>query len=232
MTLHTPQDLGLVYQQQVPDKPAPGEGYPTVIALHGRGSYAGDLLELASFFGSGWMTIAPQAPFGLSIGPEHGYHWYEMLEVGDPEPQAFAQSLELLRQFVVKLLEAYPVDRKRIFVLGFSQGAVMSYALGLTDPQRYTGIAALSGYIAPQTQHDAAKNKLAGLPVFLTHGTYDDVIPVSFGHAARDWLQGMAAEVEYHEYALGHQISHNTLDDLVHWLHRYGDRMPQKQPLV
>jgi phospholipase/carboxylesterase len=216
MTRHMSQDLDLVHQQYVPDEPAPDEGYPTVIALHGRGSYAGDLLELAPFFGSGWMTIAPQAPFGLSIGPERGYYWYEMLEVGNPEPQEFAQSLELLQQFVAKLPQAYPVDQKRIFLLGFSQGAVMSYALGLTEPQRYAGIAALSGYIAPQTQHDAAKDKLAGLPIFLTHGTYDDIIPASFGRAARDWLQGMAAEVDYYEYPIGHHIHQNILARIIH----------------
>src|SRR3712207_2050795 len=131
----------------------------------------------------------------------------------------------------LKLPQVHPVNPQRAFLLGFSQGAVMAYALGLTDPDRFAGIAALSGYIAPQTQHDAAKDKLAGQPVLITHGIYDNVIGLDFGHAARDWLHGVAAEVEYHEYQIGHQIDHHVVNDLVRWLHHHGRQTPKQAPV-
>ncbi|HEX6293132.1 MAG TPA: alpha/beta hydrolase-fold protein [Herpetosiphonaceae bacterium] len=216
-------DLGLVYQLHLPTTPPPSNGYPAVVAIHGRGSNAGDLIELAPYFGADWLTITPQAPFELGFG----YHWYEVLRVGDPEPRGFGQSIERLRQFVAKLPTAYPVDPQRIVLMGFSQGAVMSFALALTRPQDYAGIVAMSGYIARQTQQEADREALTGLPILITHGTRDPVIPIDFGRHARDWLGGTSAQVEYHEYGMGHQVSEASLNDVIHWLHQHKD-VPQR----
>lgn len=218
MTQNKPQnELGLIHQVHVPQQEPPASGYPAIVAIHGRGSNAGDLIELAPYFGADWLTITPQAPLELGFG----YHWYEVLQVGDPEPQGFDQSIELLRQFIDKLPSAYQVDPQRIFLMGFSQGAVMSFALGLTEPERYAGIVAMSGYIARQTQRQAERERLAKLPVLITHGTRDSVIPVSFGREAREWLGGTPAQLAYHEYPMGHQVSEASLNDVVHWLHQH-----------
>jgi phospholipase/carboxylesterase len=213
----SPPDLGLIYQLHLPQQPPPTAGYPAIVAIHGRGSHAGDLIELAPYFGADWLTITPQAPLELGFG----YHWYEVLRVGDPEPQGFAQSIERLRQFIDKLPAAFQVDPQRIFLMGFSQGAVMSFALGLTQPQRYAGIVAMSGYIAPQTQQDADLAGLAKLPILVTHGTRDTVIPIDFGRQAREWLGNTAVELAYHEYPMGHQVSEASLNDVTHWLHQH-----------
>lgn len=210
-------ELGLIHQVRVPQQEPPAAGYPAIVAIHGRGSNAGDLIELAPYFGADWLTITPQAPLELGFG----YHWYEVLQVGDPEPQGFGRSIELLREFIGKLPAAYQVDPQRIFLMGFSQGSVMSFALGLTEPERYAGIVAMSGYIARQTQRDAERERLAGLPILITHGTRDAMIPVSFGREAREWLGGTPAQLAYHEYPMGHQVSEASLNDVVHWLHQH-----------
>jgi phospholipase/carboxylesterase len=220
MMTHTPHaDLGLIYQLHQPAGEPPASGYPAIVAIHGRGSHAGDLIELAPYFGADWLTITPQAPQALGFG----YHWYEVLRVGDPEPQGFARSIDLLQQFIAGLPSAYPIDPQRIFLMGFSQGAVMSFALGLTEPQRYAGIVAMSGYIAPQTQQEANTARLANLPILITHGTHDTVIPISFGRAAQAWLDETPAHVEYHEYPMGHQVSEASLSDVVRWLHTHNE---------
>lgn len=219
-------DLGLVYQLHLPVTPAPPTGYPAVVAIHGRGSHAGDLIELAPYFGADWLTITPQAPTQLGFG----YHWYELQRVGYPEPRSFARSLDLLRRFVAQVPTAYPVDPQRVVVMGFSQGAVMSFALGLTEPRHYAGVVAMSGYIAPQTQQDADHEGLSGFPILITHGSQDAVIPISFGREARDWLAGTPAQVAYHEYPIGHQVSEASLNDVVHWLHQHKTLPDQERP--
>ena len=210
-------ELGLIHQVRVPQHEPPEAGYPAIVAIHGRGSNAGDLIELAPYFGADWLTITPQAPFELGFG----YHWYEVLQVGDPEPRGFGRSIDQLRQFIAGLPAAYQVDPQRIFLMGFSQGSVMSFALGLTEPQRYAGIVGMSGYIARQTQQEADRDHLARLPILITHGTRDTVIPVSFGREAREWLGGTTADLAYHEYPMGHQVSEASLNDVVHWLHQH-----------
>jgi phospholipase/carboxylesterase len=210
-------DLGLIYQLHQPADSPPAAGYPAIVAIHGRGSHAGDLIELAPYFGADWLTVTPQAPNELGFG----YHWYEVLRVGDPEPRGFAYSIDLLQQFIARLPSAYPVDPQRIFLMGFSQGAVMSFALGLTQPQRYAGIVAMSGYIANETKHNADRAALANLPILITHGTRDTVIPITFGREAQTWLNETPAQVEYHEYPMGHQVSDASLNDVVRWLHTH-----------
>ena len=97
--------------------------------LHGRGADKRDLLALAANFDRRLMTISARAPFVL--GP--GYHWYELRQIAEPDPRSFAESVQMLLKFIDEVPDAYGVDRDQIYLLGFSQGATMAGAVGLTE---------------------------------------------------------------------------------------------------
>ena len=195
-----------------------GAAHPTLVLLHGRGTNAGDLLPLApELGGDDWLAIAPQAPYELQGALGLGYAWYHFKQTGQPKQPGFDQVLVRLDAFLDAVVAGYPVDPARVFLLGFSQGAVVSLAAGLRRPDRVAGIVALSGYLA-ESIHLTDEAGAGGPPVFMGHGSLDDLIPVEAGRQAREWLAAHGVPVSYHEYPAGHTITAEELDDVRAWL--------------
>ncbi len=199
-----------------------GEGpFPTVIALHGWGASAHDLLGLAPFLHGGRaLVLSPDGPVTVPIGPGvEGRGWFPITGGGPPDPREFAAGAQALRTFLDAALERYPVDLRKLVLLGFSQGGVMAYDLFLREPERFAGMAALSSWLPPVLT-DAIPKQPAheGRPVFVAHGTRDPMIDVARGRESRDALLRYGLAVTCHEYEMGHEIAPETLRDLMRWL--------------
>jgi phospholipase/carboxylesterase len=196
--------------------PAVAIRYSSIVALHGRGTDEYDLLPLVEALGlDNVLVVSPRAP--LPFGPG-GFAWYEIGEAGTPRPETFQQSVGLLRRFLGEIKTAYSLGPERLVLLGFSQGAVMAYAAGLQNPDSISGIAALSGYVPDKSGLTLRLDRLRGFPVFISHGVYDEVIPVNLGRASAEALKAEGASVVYHEYEMGHEVREETLRDLRVWL--------------
>lgn len=192
------------------------ETYPTIIALHGRGTNANDLIPLVESLGrEDAFIVAPCAPFPFQFGG--GFAWYEMGQEWTPHPSTFGKSLDLLKSFLVQVKRGYPVDPARLVLLGFSQGTVMCYAAGLLESSSVQGIVALSGYIPLRSGLPLRLNELKELGVFISHGIYDEVIPPKFGLEASELLRNAGANVSYHEYLMGHEVNEEAIMDLARW---------------
>ena len=193
-----------------------GKNFPIIIAMHGRGADENDLatavlaLEIPDC-----ILVTPRAPFAFPYG---GYAWYGSDQEGVPDQESLRTSLGLLQKFVEDVKAGYPVDPKRLILLGFSQGTMMAYATAFANPSAYRGIAGLSGYIPSRSQLPLQLSNLAGFPVFISHGLNDMVIPVRFGREAAKLLTGAGAKVTYHEYLMGHEIREETIRDLKRWV--------------
>jgi phospholipase/carboxylesterase len=193
--------------------------HATIVALHGRGADAHDLIPLIDALAlDDTLVVAPRAPMELNLGLGRGFAWYELGQEGIPDARTFLPSLERLRKFLVDIRAGYRVDPDRLILFGFSQGTVMAYAVGLTDPASFSGIVALSGYIPTKSGLQLQLDKLNGFPVFVSHGTHDEIISVEFGREAAELLKRVGANVVYREYSMGHQVSEETLGDLSDWI--------------
>jgi len=203
-----------------PDKSK--NAYPTIVALHGRGTDEYDLLPLIEALGlHDALLVAPRAPLLFNPGGfTGGYAWYEFGEEGTPDPTTFQASLEILRRFLGEIKKSYPVDSGQILLLGFSQGTVMAYAAGLLDPSMIRGIAALSGYVPHRSGVPLKLHDLNSLPIFISHGAWDEIIPVEFARESVELLKTAGAEVLYREYLMGHEVHEETLRDLSAWTRR------------
>lgn len=191
--------------------------YPCLVLLHGRGADESDLLPLAAELDPHLFTVSPRAPLQFPWG---GAMWYDLDPngVGYPESQSLQTSLDLLRRFLIEIVDAYPIDPRRLYVGGFSMGAVMSGTLALVDPARVAGAIMLSGYLPLHGNLPFQPEKATGHPFFQGHGVSDAVIPVSFGRESRDYLAGTAVDLTYREYPIAHQIGAAELQDLSAWL--------------
>jgi len=200
----------------------PGAGpHPTILTLHGRGANAFDLLGLAPYLcGGQFLIICPQAPMETPIGPEQvGYAWYGSSKGGVPDTDGMVESHKALQLFLDDCLNQYPIDPKRLAVLGFSQGGVMAYSLALTNPQRFAGLAALSTWLPRElTPRLKISNEVRTLPTLIQHGTNDPQIEVERARDSVARLEELKVPLTFKEYEMGHEIRPHGLYDLSAWL--------------
>lgn len=198
-------------------RPAAGEPEGALVLLHGRGADELDLFPLLDFFDPErrFVGATPRAPLAL---PPGGWHWYAFLQVGYPEPTTFHSVYPRAVAWLDEFLAGNGVSHERLVLGGFSQGGVMSYALGLgAGRPRPAVLFALSSFIPTV---DGFELDLAPPlpPVAIGHGTLDPVISVEFGRAARDVLEDAGADVLYREYPLPHAIDPGFARELAQWI--------------
>ncbi|HEU4480281.1 MAG TPA: phospholipase, partial [Actinomycetota bacterium] len=164
------------------------------------------------------VGATPRGPLAL---PPGGAHWYVVQQVGFPDADTFFPTLDRARRWLDAFLESWGIPLERTVLGGFSQGAVMTYSIGLhPDTGRPAGLMPLSGFIPKVEGFEPDMTKAAGLPVAIGHGTFDPVISVRFGRAARTQMEEAGAEVTYRESPMQHGIDPAYLEDLRGWLTR------------
>jgi phospholipase/carboxylesterase len=190
-----------------------GTGDHTLVLLHGRGADEQDLFGL-------FDVLDPEHRLrGITLGgplrlPPGGKHWYVVPRVGFPEPESFGSTYTTLQHV---LDEELGLDWSKTVLGGFSQGTVMSYALGLgAGRPTPAGILAMSGFIP--TVEGWTADVAPDLPVLIAHGSQDPVIGVDFAHAAKAQLEAAGAQVEYHETPMPHTIDPRIIPDIARWL--------------
>jgi phospholipase/carboxylesterase len=189
-----------------------------LVLFHGRGADERDLFPLLDMLDPERRLAGATARGPLSL-PPGGAHWYVVRRVGYPDPETFHSTYPELASWLDDFLAEQGVPPERAVLGGFSQGAVMSYALGLGAARpRPAGIMALSGFLPEVEGFQLDLDKAAGLPVAIGHGTHDPVISVEFGRDARDRLEAAGADVTYRESPMPHTIDPGFLRELPGWL--------------
>ena len=215
--LHT--DLPLPYLEQVGTQPG---NQPLIIFLHGSGSNEEDLFDIKDQLPAAYTFLSARAP--QEVGPD-SYQWFNK-KPGDGDYDGVTEDLKsseaLIADFVVKATEKYHTQPDKVFLVGFSQGAIMSYEVALRHPQILGGIAALSGKVLPVLRGELkADSRLKTLNVFIGHGTADQKVPYPGGADANSLLQSLSMQPEFHAYpGIGHTISNSEILDLNNWLHK------------
>lgn len=202
--------------------PGGSEPLPTVIALHGHGAHAQDLVGLAPHLARGRaLWILPQAEFTIEPG-YYGFTWFRRdPATGQRAAEEPDRAIEVVSGFMADAYERYPVDPDRVVLLGFSQGGMLAYRLALAEPRRYAGLAALSTSLgADQADALGTAEGRGDLPVLVQHGLDDPTISVDRARESVDHLRRLGVTPEYREYAMGHAIGQESAMDLSRWLER------------
>ena len=196
------------------------EKNPLLLLLHGYGSNEDDLFSFASELPDEYYVVSVRAPFDLQ---PYGHAWYAIHFDADEnkfsdDVQAI-QSRDLIVQFIDELIAKYSIDATKVSLIGFSQGAILSYAAALSYPERISKVVALSGYLNEKIIAENFKSKdLSNLKLFISHGTVDQVIPVDWARKAEPFLQNLGLEVMYKEYPIGHGVAPQNFYDFKNWL--------------
>jgi phospholipase/carboxylesterase len=197
---------------------------PLIIFLHGYGSNEADLFGMKGQFSDRYTYLSVRAP--LVVGPQ-SYQWFRNIGSGSDyngDPADVKNSEALLLDFIVKATEKFHTRADRVVLIGFSQGAIMSYQLGLDHPEAVRGIAALSGRILPPLAASVSgtnkpANKLKNLSVFIGHGMSDQRLPYDGAVAADALLKKTGLQPDFLSYfGMGHAVSARETNDVDAWL--------------
>lgn len=191
---------------------------PVLFLLHGYGSHEEDLFSFANYLPDEYLVISLRAPLSLSFG---GYAWYsihfndEQDKWSDDAEAKKAQDIILYN--IDYHLSQFKLNKQKVSLLGFSQGAILSWAVGLSHPERIDKIIALSGYVN-ENIFSYAKEGLDQLRIFSSHGIQDPTLPVEWARDGVALLKEKTLEVDYKEYPAGHGINQDNFTDLLSWL--------------
>lgn len=201
----------LDYTEIKPD----GDPLGCTVVLHGRGVTGRDLVPLAKAINLDrtWWVF-PDGPLDFP-GIPGGRAWYDM---PPNNHKGVLESRKLLFELVERI-EKQGIPSARIVLMGFSQGAVMSLDVGLRYPRRIAGVIGMSGYLAfPERLRDEKSPAAAGLPILLTHGKQDDILPVDGAREAQAALRTEGFSVRLHEYLMGHEVIPEALSEVEKFL--------------
>lgn len=202
-------EAGLTFRYQTPAGPGP---YPTAVMLHGRLGNEDVMWVFRKTVPRPWLVVTPRAPL-----PDHGFFsWLLQPPAEWPDLNAFSPAVESLTRFLRALPPLYNADPERIYLMGFSQGAAVSFATALTYPSLVRGVAGLVGF-APDAPAERVAGQLSGMPVFMAAGTEDETVPYDRTQHAADLLRQAGADLEYHEYETGHKLTSAGMSDLRNW---------------
>lgn len=192
------------------ERPAAGAPEGALVLLHGRGADEHDLFPLLDALDPErrLLGITPRGPLSL---PPGGAHWYRLGGIPTPDPDTFFPTFEAAAAFLDRL----PVPIDRIVLGGFSQGAVMSWALALgAGRPRPAAIMALSGFMPEVEGFELDLTDLGAYPIAIAHGSLDPIIPVEFGRVAAERARDAGADVLWRETPVPHTIDPRVLLEL------------------
>jgi phospholipase/carboxylesterase len=208
-----------LFHQVAPPKGGLGSKPPLLLLLHGYGANEDDLFSLAPYLDGRFMIVSARGPVVLQ---PMSYAWFNLGFTPQGiivNPEEVESSRRTIHKFLGEIVEAYDCDPKAVYLMGFSQGAMMSLSVALSYPGSASGVVAMSGRVLPHTIDQIAdKDTLTGLPIFVAHGSRDMLIPIDHGRDARAKLSQLPVELTYREYDMGHEVSYDSLRDIAEWL--------------
>lgn len=189
---------------------------PALVVLHGLGSNERDLFQLGQFVAPEAVVIGLRAP--LVRGP-NSFSWFpvQFTPQGPVHDAAEAERSRVrIVEFVRALREDPGIDAERITLLGFSQGAILSEAVALSEPELISGAVLISGRTLPELKPVAGVRKRPR--VLVLHGTRDPVLPYENGVTTNEVLTRAGYEVEFRSFDAAHEVTTPMVEAMRAWL--------------
>jgi len=208
-------------------KIGPDDADHSVIWLHGLGADGYDFepiipeLGLSSDYKIRFiLPHAPSQAVTINGGVEMPA-WYDILDAARIDAHQDSDGIHRAADYIKAFIQSeidQGVPPEKIFLAGFSQGGVVALQTGLRYPKKLAGILALSTYLPLHETlsseiHAANKN----IPIMMTHGLLDPVIPIAIGKHSCELLEKEGLKVQWHEYQMEHAVIPEEIDDISRW---------------
>nr|WP_263326650.1 alpha/beta hydrolase [Neobacillus sp. Marseille-Q6967] len=204
----------MFYELRRPQQINPDQTYPALFLMHGIGSNEQNMLSLVHGLEDKFFIFSIR---GHLMQPP-GFAFFTIEGYGKPHREVFDQAVNKLTNFIDYACEQYPLDKDKLYLMGFSQGAILAMTLGLSLGSKIKGIIALSGYIPAFVKEEYKIQSVEQLSAFISHGEMDQVLPFEWGVANHEYFRVLGAKVTFRTYPDGHTISMENYQDFMKWL--------------
>lgn len=208
--------MSLQYLVRKPKKAS--ENPPLLILLHGYGSNKEDLFSFADELPEDFLIISAQAPHEMGFG---GYAWYainfDAMNGKFSDLEQAKESIDIIAKFIDEIQQKYQTNPSKTFLLGFSQGAILSYSLSFFYPNKVNYVIALSGYVN-QELLPVNISKEIKTAYYCSHGTVDQVLPIEWARKSSPFLKNVGLENVYFEYPVGHVVAPQNFYSFKFWI--------------
>ena len=191
-----------------------------IFLLHGYGSNEEDLYSLKEIIPSNYVIISLRAPITIGL---NSYAWYSINFENNIDRwidiDEAINSKNIVINDILLHLKDLEIVNKRVSILGFSQGAILSWSIGIEHPDLIKNIIPLSGFYHPEITLKNLNFKFR-LNCFSSHGINDEVIPIDWARRGIQILDKKNINIEFNEYQSGHEISKENLRDVIEWLNK------------
>ena len=185
-----------------------GDNQPAIFLLHGLGSNEQDLLQLVEGFEQNCHIFSLRGP----IKHNPGYAFYTFpAEEGKPDRAIFEKVLQGTQAFIFEAIQEYGIALDQVYIVGFNQGAVVAQTLALLMGNTIRGTVALSGFLPDFVELEYKKAAMDRSAIFIAHGEYDYVYPISWGQASADYFESIEANVTFYSFEEGHGVTPDVL---------------------
>jgi len=215
------QTIKTELEYKVKTPPVSKDRPPVIILLHGYGSNESDLFELSNTLDSRFMVFSLRAPF---LGKEVGYSWYGLEFLPNKKfihnYQEMTESRKKVLSFISNACKEFKADSNKVYLMGYSQGAILAYDISLNAPKKIAGAVIMSGLLSSESI--SGKTKWADVmntAYFIGHGNSDNVIDLSEAEKAHTLLKEKGVKnCTYKNYEMPHAIVGKELNDIKSWL--------------
>jgi phospholipase/carboxylesterase len=203
------ENAGILHLVHIPDTPPP---HPTVIMLQGRKGNEEVMWVFAKTLPKNCLIVAPRA----IAAEDDGFSWYPF-QSELPNMANFDAGMARLNKMIQALPALYGADLDQLYLMGFSQGAAMSFAYGMKNAGKIKAIASLVGFVPLDGDDFTYDLPLNNLPVFMAVGQKDDRVPLELAQRSAQILLNAGADLHYEEYNTGHKLNAQGTRDLKAW---------------
>lgn len=191
---------------------------PVVVFLHGVGGDETNFAPLFAAVDARLRVFSVRAPI---LRSPSAFGWFDVRF--EPDPVINADHAESSRRSLIAFLESavteYDLEPRHVYIVGFSQGAIIGASVALTRPDLVAGVVMLSGRVLPEIAPLVAPpHALGKLGAFVAHGRFDTKLPIRHAHATRELLSSLGVNLTYREYDTGHEIDENATLGFNAWL--------------
>jgi phospholipase/carboxylesterase len=191
---------------------------PLLILLHGYGSNEHDLFSFAEELPEELLIISAKAPRSIGNG---GYAWYSInfdeINGKFSDLEEAKEAIDAIAVFIDTIKKKYNPKPEKTFLLGFSQGAILSYSFSFFHPNKVQHIIALSGYINTELLPENILPEIK-TDYYCSHGSVDQVLPVEWARNSKPFLDNLGFKNEYSEYNVGHGVAPQNFYSFKKWI--------------
>ncbi len=204
----------MIYEIRRPKQIDPTKTYPALFVMHGMGSDEQNMLSMVNGLEEQFYIFSIRG----HLEQPPGFTFFTIEGYGKPHRAVFDYAVNKITDFIDYATGKYPLDVSQLYLLGFSQGAILSMTLGLTLGSRIKGIIALSGYIPMFVKEEYDVKPVNHMSLFISHGEMDQVLPYEWGVANNEYFHELGANVTFKTYQEGHTVSLQNFHDYTKWL--------------